>query len=154
MPNVGTVLKEEITRLARKELRNQTEWLKKASAQYRRDIADLKRQVAKLQRQVSNSGESVPGKASAQPGDETATRVRFTAKGLRSLRIRLGLSAGDFARLAGVSPKSIYKWELGTARPRKGHLTALASLRGIGKKEARTRLAQLDKQQTRLARKS
>jgi DNA-binding transcriptional regulator YiaG len=154
MPNVVAVLKEEITRLARKELRNQTGWMKKASAQYRRDIAALKRQVAKLQRQVSHGGEHVPGKTAAQPGDETATRVRFTAKRLRSQRIRLGLSAGDFARLVGVSPKSVYKWELGTARPRKGHLSVLASLREIGKKEARTRLAQLDQPQTKRARKS
>ena len=154
MPNVVTVLKEEITRLARKELRNQTGWMKKASAQHRRDIAALKRQVAKLQRQVSHGGEHVPGKTADQPGDETATRVRFTAKGLRSQRIRLGLSAGDFARLVGVSPKSVYKWELGTARPRKSHLSVLASLRGIGKKKARTRLARLDQPQTKRARKS
>jgi hypothetical protein len=89
----------------------------------------LKRQVAKLQRQVSHGGEHVPGKAAAQPGDETATRVRFTAKGLRSQRIRLGLSAGDFARLVGVVPSQFISgsWE---RRSPRGHLSVLASFVG------------------------
>lgn len=46
MPNIGTVLREEITRLSRKETRSQVEPTKKSSAQQRKDIAELKRQVA------------------------------------------------------------------------------------------------------------
>ena len=53
MPNIATVLKEEISRLARKEIRNETAILKKGSAQHRRDIAALKRQVSTLQKKVS-----------------------------------------------------------------------------------------------------
>ena len=50
MPNIASVLKDEILRLARKEVRTATEGLKKASAAYRSDIAGLKRQVAALAR--------------------------------------------------------------------------------------------------------
>jgi len=39
MPNIATVLKEEIRRLARKEAKAQVAMLKKASAQQRRDTA-------------------------------------------------------------------------------------------------------------------
>jgi N-acetylneuraminic acid mutarotase len=53
MPNIASVLKEEILRLARKEARSETNALKKASAQYRRDIAALKRQITDLQRKVA-----------------------------------------------------------------------------------------------------
>ena len=52
MPNIATVLKEEILRLARKEVRRQTSVLRKASAQYRKDIAVMKRQISSLQRKV------------------------------------------------------------------------------------------------------
>ena len=48
MPNIASVLKDEILRLARKEVRRELEGLKKASAQYRSDIAALKRQVIAL----------------------------------------------------------------------------------------------------------
>jgi DNA-binding XRE family transcriptional regulator len=43
VPNIATILKEEILRLARKEIRRQTNMLRKASAQYRKEIAEMKR---------------------------------------------------------------------------------------------------------------
>jgi len=36
----------------------------------------------------------------------------------------------------GASGQSIYNWEAGKARPRAQHLSALAALRTLGKKEA------------------
>jgi len=39
MPNLATLLKSEVLRLARKEVRNEVESLKKASSQYRGEIA-------------------------------------------------------------------------------------------------------------------
>jgi hypothetical protein len=41
MPSIAAVLKEEIVRLARKKIRTQTNVLRKASTQYRRDIAAM-----------------------------------------------------------------------------------------------------------------
>jgi len=146
MPNIAAVLKEEIVRLARKEIRKGTAAVQKASSQHRRDLAALKRQIAELQRQVS----LLEGKVLAEPGDTTRvddnTRVRFTAKGLRSQRKRLGLSAVEYASLVGVSTQSISNWERGTTRPRKEQVLALAALRAVGKREAQARLRQIAKQ--------
>jgi hypothetical protein len=50
MPNIATLLKGEISRIARKEVRAETESLKKQSSQYRGQIAALKRQVADLEK--------------------------------------------------------------------------------------------------------
>jgi DNA-binding transcriptional regulator YiaG len=69
--------------------------------------------------------------------------MRFVAKGLRSQRNRLGLSAAEFGKLVGVSAQSVYNWERKLATPRPGQLTSLAALRGIGKREAHARLEQL-----------
>jgi len=143
MPNIATVLRDEITRLARKELRNHTEGLKKASAQHRRDIAQLKRQVLKLERQVSLLERQASKKTPVAQAGPDAAPLRFTAKGLRSQRQRLGLSASDYAKLAGVTSRSIYNWEQEVARPRQEQIAVLATLRGIGKKEAQARLRQL-----------
>ena len=52
MPNIGTVLKDEISRLSRRASHSQIDPTRKATAQHRRDIALLKRQVAQLERQV------------------------------------------------------------------------------------------------------
>lgn len=138
MANLGSMLKGEITRLSRKEFRAQVEPLRKANSSYRRDIAELKRQVALLQRQIAVLGRT-SAKVAKQPTTGTKP-MRFVAKGLRSLRSRLGVSAADFGKLAGASAQSVYNWETGKAVPRKNQLAVLASLRSLSKKEAHARL--------------
>ena len=140
MPNLATVLKQEIARLARRAMRSEIEGIRKANTQHRRDIAELKRQVAQLARQ--NAALAKRGTAAARPTEADAgkPRLRFVAKGLRSQRTRLGLSADAFAKLAGVSAQTIYNWERGQAYPRSEQLARLVALRGIGKREAGKRL--------------
>ena len=138
MPNLSTILKGEITRLARKEIKAAVDPVRKANAGQRKEIAELKRQVAALQRDLKASLK--PSKVLKQEGEASASK-RFSAKGMKSLRAKLGLSAGDFGLLVGASGQSIYKWETGKAVPRASQLPALASVRGIGKREAAKRLA-------------
>jgi DNA-binding transcriptional regulator YiaG len=143
MPNVTARLKSEILRLVRKEFSSQVRGMKKASANNKRDIAALERTVAKLKQEVQRGNGIVSEKATAHSDSEATTRARFTAHGLCAERKRLGLSAEDYAKLVGVSAQSIYNWEGGATRPRKKHVRIMAAVRGIGKKEARARLAEL-----------
>ncbi|MEJ8838562.1 helix-turn-helix domain-containing protein [Ramlibacter sp. AN1133] len=149
MPNIAAVLKDEIARIARKEARAQTAEFKKASAQYRTHIAALRRRIEDLERQVKRTSKAV-AKGGAAPeeddGDAQTTNRRFSATRLAAQRQKLGLSAADFATLIGVSGQSVYKWEHGEARPRARQLEAIAALRGIGKREAAARLAQIQGQ--------
>ena len=48
MPNIASILKSEISRVARKELRGETQALKKSNAQYRTQIAELRRRLQAL----------------------------------------------------------------------------------------------------------
>lgn len=137
MANLASVLKAEIARLARKETKAQLDPLRKANAGYRRDIAALKREVAELSRQLKAA--SKPSKKpQPEPGD--GRKLRFQAKGLKSHREKLGLSAAEYGALAGVSAQSIYNWEAGKSTPRQAQVAALAELRGMGKREAAKRL--------------
>jgi DNA-binding transcriptional regulator YiaG len=139
--NIGTVLRKEISKLSRREGRSLIDPTKKITAQHRRDIAALKRQVALLERQVKLVSRKVLGPPPAASSDQSAAKsVRFVAKGLRSQRNRLGLSAAEFGKLLGVSAQSVYNWERELAHPRSEQLARLASLRGIGKREAAERL--------------
>lgn len=142
MPNIATALKAEISRLARKEVRDEVSTLKKASNNYRSQIAALKRQLDTLQKVVrrlsrTGAGESAPAAAEAE--DEGTPR-RFSAQRLAKTRQKLGLSAADFGALMGVSGQSIYKWEAGEVRPRRKQLEAIAKVRGLGKREVAERL--------------
>ena len=53
MPNLAHVLKDEIRRLARREIKAELGPARKVSAQYRRDIAALKRQLRDQGRQIA-----------------------------------------------------------------------------------------------------
>jgi len=140
MPNIASILKSEIARVARKEVRAETVQLKKVVSAYRSQIATLKRRAQALEQQVRTLGKRGGVKVAAAREDEEANGVspsfRFSAKGLASHRKRLGLSAHDCGILLGASGQSIYKWEDGKARPRAKHLPAIAALRTLGKKQA------------------
>jgi DNA-binding transcriptional regulator YiaG len=144
MPNIATVLKGEISRIARKEVRAETESLKKQSAQYRGHIAALRRQVAdleKLLRKQSKGARAAPVVAA----DDGAARtgLRFRTKGFAAHRQRLGLSAAQVGALLGVSGQTIYHWEAGKAKPRAGQLPRIDALRKLTKKGAAAAVAQV-----------
>jgi len=143
MPNIASVLKAEIARVARKEVRGDTQQLKKSSAQARTDIAALKRRLLGLEQQLKRLAKAGGSKGLPSAAKEDASHLRFSAKGLAAQRNRLKLSAAEFALLLGVSAQSIYKWEAGKARPRASQLPMISSLRKIGKREATARLAAL-----------
>ena len=143
MANVASVLRAEISRIARKEVRSEILGLKKGVGAYRSEIAALKRRTQALEQQLRRLVKE--GGHAAVEGQTEAPAVahRFSAKRLSAHRRRLGLSAADFGRLLGVSAQSIYNWEEGKARPRASHLAALAALRTLGKKAAASHLAGL-----------
>ena len=143
MPNIGALLKHEIARLSRREIRAQVQTTKKASAQYRRHIAALRREVEALRRQVALLQRQTLGSSPTIPTGSTTKKVRFVPKGLRSQRDRVGLSAEDYGRLVGVSAQSIYNWEQGRTTPREQQLGAIVALRGISKRVAEARSQQM-----------
>lgn len=142
MANLASMLKNEIARVARREVRAELQQLKKASATYRGEIARLKRRIGALEQQVKRLGAGT-ARASATADEEPDQKLRFSAKGLASQRRRLGLSAEAFGALIGASGQSVYKWESGKARPRARHLPQIAALRTMGKREAAARLQAL-----------
>jgi DNA-binding transcriptional regulator YiaG len=143
MANIAALLKQEITRIVRKELKTEADSLKKTSTRYRSEIAELKRRVASLEQQLKaaerhsrkQATQAVP--AAAEP----AGNIRFRADGLKKHRERLGLSAPVLASILGVSPQTIYNWESGTSKPSKQMVTNIATLRKMGKREFQERLA-------------
>ncbi len=143
MPNIASILKSEISRVARKEVRGETLGLKRAVGAYRAEIASLKRRTQALEQELRRLGKARAKAAPAVADEAPSPSLRFSAKGLASQRQRLGLSAHDCGLLVGASGQSIYKWEDGKARPRAKHLPGIAALRTLGKKQAAARLASL-----------
>ncbi len=140
MSSLAKALKDEITRLARKEAKAATATLQKASAQYRKDLAALKRENAALQKRVAFlEGQERKRVKKAAPASK-ADDVRFSGKYVKAHRKKLGLSAADYAQLVGVSGITIYNWEAGKSKPQKQQVASWAQIRGLGKREALKRL--------------
>lgn len=142
MANLTSILKEEITRLARKEIKAETESFKKASSAYRSEIADLKRRTVSLEKQLSKFGKVANSSAVPQKNIEPE-KIRFIAKGFKSMREKLGLTAGQIAGLLDVSPAIVYNWEGGLSKPKQPQLIRIAHLRTMGKKDVAAVLTQL-----------
>ena len=142
MPDLASTLKQEIQRLAKKEVKAQTESTKKAVAKYRQDISALKKQVREQEKKIALLESQGKKQIDQQPQvEETPTEgIRFSARSVKAQRERLGFSAANYAKLVGVSMISIYNWEQGKTRPRKEQVAALAAVRGIGKREAMAKL--------------
>ncbi|WP_198084226.1 DNA-binding transcriptional regulator [Variovorax sp. E3] len=144
MPNIASILKAEISRVARKEVRAELETLKKASVLHRASIAALRRQVSALEKELRNVAKGSARRAPAQEAEEgdveTGPKRRFSPGRLATHRGKLGLSAASYGKLVGVSGQTIYHWEQGKARPRAAQLERLAAVRDLGRHEVAERL--------------
>jgi len=138
MPNLATTLKEEIRRLARKEIRVHVHPARRAAARHRREIAALKR-LLKLQERklalLAAKQEKQQAAGTPAPTEETEG-ARFSVRSVRAQRKRLKLTAKQFARLLGVSPQTIFNWEHGRARPAGPQFAALVAARSMGRRAA------------------
>lgn len=141
MPNIAAVLKSEIARVSRKEVRGETQALRKSVTSYRSEIAALKRRLQALEQQIRTFAKASRKRGPDVAAEEAAKPTRFSAKGLATQRRRLGLSAEELGRLIGTSGQSVYNWEQGKARPRAIHQQALAALKTLKKADAAAHLA-------------
>jgi DNA-binding transcriptional regulator YiaG len=143
MANIGSLLKQEIVRLARKEVRAESASSKRAASTHRKQLSELKRRMQQLEREVSALRKQSRRATTAAESDNEGTSLRFRAAGFAQHRKRLGLSAREVGQLIGASTISVYKWEQGKARPRAEKLQAIAELRKMGKREAMRKLAEV-----------
>ncbi|MDP1633112.1 MAG: helix-turn-helix transcriptional regulator, partial [Gallionellaceae bacterium] len=87
------------------------------------------------EQQISRLEKLLPQKVREQAEPEAKSGARFTAKGFKTLRKRLGLTAEATAALLGVTAQTIYNWEAGNSSPRDQQMVRIVMLRGMGKKE-------------------
>lgn len=143
MPNIAKVLKEEIRRISRSEIKAETASLRKDNARLKRDVAALKRETTKLQKNIellrsefSRTAETVI------PDQEELRKMRITGKMIKKLRDRLKLTQTEFGQLMGVSGQSVYQWEHkdGAIRLRDTTRVALQRVRQLSPAQAREEL--------------
>jgi len=145
MSQLMAVMKDEIRRLARKEIVAATARLKKDQTTFRKAVASLRRQIKAHNytiRQLLQMTTKQAKMATMAPEADEGSKTWVTAKGIRAMRKKLKLSQAQFGKLVGVSSYTVLKWEHGSG-PLKLRLRtrrAFLAIRGLGIREARLRL--------------
>lgn len=137
--NLMSVLKAEISRLAKKEAKREVAPVKKVNASYRGLIAGLRKRIDSLEKELAGVKRSAP-KAEKVLASKTEPQGRFwiTGKGVRKLRQRLGLTQAVFGKLVGVSVPTVVNWEGVDGKVeirKKATMARLQQIKGMGKKE-------------------
>ena len=145
MSTLMAVMKDEIRRIARKEIRAATAGLKKDQTTFRKAVAGLRRQTKEHRstiRQLLQVATKQAKMAAMAPEAAEGNKFRVTAKGVRAMRKKLKLSQAQFGKLVGVSGNTVLKWEHGSGplKFRSQTRRALRAIRGLGIREARLRL--------------
>ncbi|MFC7411458.1 helix-turn-helix domain-containing protein [Hydrogenophaga atypica] len=151
MSTIADALKQEIARVARKELKGEIAALRKLTSAHRSEIAALKREVKALTSVVKGlqKGLSRPiAPRTAEPKAATAKRrgvpFEFNAEQLAAHRAEFGLTQAQMARLIGASALSVYKWESGKVQPRAAQKEQIAAALKLGKRAVKAKLQAQD----------
>jgi len=144
MPNIAVVLKEEIRRLARREIKAALVGLRKDNARLKRTAAEHKRRIAELEKargRLRAGATPLEAQAATAAPDEQ-DKARVTGGMIRRLRERLAISQADLAKLIGVSAQSVYQWEkkAGRLTLRGNTKDSIVQVRKLGKREVKRRL--------------
>ena len=141
MPKIEGIIKSEIVRLSRRELRQVFIPLRREVRQMRARLASLSGGLASLNRAARELrlGEVEP-KMEATPEEVKASRI--TPARIMGLRRKLGISQREMGILTGASLGAVRMREKGKFKPKPGKKAALVVLRKLKKREVRKLLAE------------
>lgn len=152
MPNVMSVLRAEIRRLARKEskeavgdLKRQVMALRRRVAGYKKRIADVERMARAAKKGAGAAGGTGRGAGAGAAAEGDGKQIRFSPAWVKSHRKKLGLSRRLYAKLVGVSAQTIMLWETGKSRPRRAALATWRAVREKGRRELKATLGETPK---------
>jgi DNA-binding transcriptional regulator YiaG len=143
MAKIEQVLKSEIIRLAKKQIRD-------VCVPLARDVRGLKRRVSQLHKTVTaldklrselEAKKAAEGTKLQAPAEQVKA-ARLSPLLIKKLRARLGISQGQLACLVGVSGPAVAFWEQGRSRPQGPNRAALVALRGVGRRQVKRMLAE------------
>ena len=148
MSNVVNVLKEEVARISKREAKSATQAIGKSNTWLRKTVADLKKRWVLLEKENKHLVVAIKKfqvEQSQKPDQEEGKKARFTSRGVRALRKKLRLSQADFGKLVGATTHAVYLWEkkTGALNLRDKTKSAILSVRGLGAREAKEKLAEL-----------
>ncbi len=142
MPNLNQILKEEIVRIANREINKQVKPLKGQLVEMRKTDREQRRRTERLEKELAGKAdkERVIAPRIVSEDDD----VRFHRGSVRKHRERLRISQREMALLLDVSTLTVSNWETEKTSPSGKNKLAFAELRKMGVREVWDRLERLE----------
>jgi len=144
MGKLEGIIRDEIIRLARREMRKSFVPLRKEVRSMRGKVSQLRKSVLILERFKSQQEKQMGRKGVPETTPEEIKKARFSPRLIRSLRKKLGISQKELAALIGVSVGAVHQWEVGKFQPKTAMKGRLAALRKLTRKDVKTLLKKGD----------
>lgn len=142
MADIAKLLKDEITRLARKEVKKNVVPLRTKLISLSRTVSRQQKALDSLEKTIARQNKllaEAPALSEAV-SEEAVKKSRVSPRLVKIQRKRLKLNQSDFARLLCVSVATVRSWEQGRSQPRRSNLAAFVSVRRLKLTAARERL--------------
>jgi len=134
---VETALKEEISRLSKKQARDLLGPHVAELRRLKKRVSDLQTEVNRLKRErAKDKARSKVAAAVKSVSSEDGAKARLSPRLIKKLRKRLNISQPELALLVDVSPAAVGFWETGKSSPRPDKKARLVALRSLGRRDA------------------
>jgi DNA-binding transcriptional regulator YiaG len=132
------IIKSEIVRLAKREVRKISVPLGRDVWSLKSAVSHLRKAVLALQRITAQQQKALEkGEMPLEAAPEEVKVSRFSPRLIRSLRGHLGLTQKELAILTGVTVGAVHLWESGQFKPSEKKKAAMVALRKLGRREVR-----------------
>jgi DNA-binding transcriptional regulator YiaG len=142
MGKIESMIKSEIQRLARREIRSTFRPLKREVRTMRLKVSSLMKGFGNLNRITKEQVQRASEQFKLESSPDEIKIARFSPARIRALRLKKGLSQKELGMLIGVSLGTVVLWEKGKITPKAERKGALIALRKLKKREIRRVLAE------------
>jgi DNA-binding transcriptional regulator YiaG len=142
MGKLEGIIKEEIIRLAKREMRMKFVPLRRDVRSLKITASQLRKSVAGLQRFVNQQEKRIGPKLVPEVTPEDMKKARISPRLIKNLRKHLKISQRELAQLAGVTVGAVFQWEKGKFEPKDDKKKILIGLRKLGRQEAKKLLVE------------
>ena len=142
MAKLESVIKSEILRLAKREVRSTFRPLRKEVWGMKVKLSKLIKNFTVLDRLTKEASKTKSTEPKLEATPEEVKASRLTPDRIRGLRKKLGISQKELGILTGASLGAVAMWEKGKFKPRGDKKAALVALRKMRKRDVRKMLSE------------
>ena len=143
MSKIESVIKSEITRLAKHEVRSVFLPLRKEVWGMKLKLSNLIKNFTVLDRLAKEISKTKSTEAKLEASPEEVKASRLTPVRIAGLRKKLGISQKELGILVGASIGAVASWESGKFKPQGEKKAAMVALRRLKKREVRKMLTEM-----------